>query len=89
MIWPSVVADAFTDGDDGMDALPGVDDAVPGTERFPGGDRGGDQLDGAGPVVGVLMSRHECGGGDDLTGGEAVDRCTGWLTTTRCRWARS
>ena len=46
---------------------------MPGAERFPGGDRGGDQFDRAGPVVGVLMSRHQRGGGDDLTGGEPVD----------------
>ena len=42
----------------------------------------------AGPVVGVLVGRHQRGGGDDLAGGEPVDRCTGWWTTTRCRWAR-
>ena len=68
-----VVADAFTDGDDGVDSSLGVEDAVPGTERFPGGDRGGDQFDRAGPVVGVLVGHHQRGGGDDLAGGEAVD----------------
>src|SRR5690349_5854719 len=66
------VADAFADGDDGVDSSLRVQDAVPGAERSPGGDRGGDHLAGPGPVVGMLMSANERRGGDYLTGGGYV-----------------
>jgi len=46
---------ALAEGDDGVDSPLRVQDPVAGAERFPGGDRGGDQLDRAGPVIWVLM----------------------------------